>query len=376
MNETERTAWLRLSLTPGVGPVTARLLLATFGLPDAVFAASAAQLTRHVGDALARTIAGSPMPEVQQAIDAGLAWLSRDPSHHLLTLADSSYPHGLLAMPDPPPLLFAVGRIDLLAQPALAIVGSRSATQQGAATAEAFAAGLARAGLTIVSGLALGIDAAAHRGALKAAADGARASTIAVVGTGIDLVYPASNRPLTERLRREALVLSELPVGTPAVAHNFPRRNRLIAGLSRGVLVVEAALRSGSLITARLAAEQGREVFAIPGSIHSPVAKGCHRLIREGAKLVESVQDILEELRIDVPASPSADGAASPGAAEDGLPAAQAAVLAALGHDPVDLDVLAERTQRAAGELTAILLELELAQHVERLPGNRYQRLR
>jgi DNA processing protein len=280
-------------------------------------------------------------------------------------------------MADPPPLLYAIGRIDLLAQPALAIVGSRSATQQGAATAESFAAGLARAGLTVVSGLALGIDAAAHRGALKAAADGARGSTIAVVGTGIDLVYPASNRPLTEQIRREALVLSELALGTPAIAHNFPRRNRLIAGLARGVLVVEAALRSGSLITARLAAEQGREVFAIPGSIHSPVAKGCHRLIKDGAKLVESVQDILEELRLEAGAIAASDAAATMQTATHAdLPAAQAGVLAALGHDPVDLDQLAQRTQRPAGELTALLLELELAQHVERLPGNRYQRLR
>jgi DNA processing protein len=381
MNETERRAWLRLALTPGVGPATARALLGTFGLPDAVFAASSTRLAAVVGDALARTLAGPAAPEQAQAIEATLAWLERDDTYHLLTLADDAYPRGLLAMADPPPLLYAIGRIDLLAQPALAIVGSRSATQQGAATAESFAAGLARAGLTIVSGLALGIDAAAHRGALRAAADGARGSTIAVVGTGIDLVYPASNRPLTEQIRREALVLSELALGTPAIAHNFPRRNRLIAGLARGVLVVEAALRSGSLITARLAAEQGREVFAIPGSIHSPVAKGCHRLIKDGAKLVESVQDILEELRLDsgATAAGAREAAAhhsAPAATHADLPAAQTDVLAALGHDPVDLDQLAQRTQRPAGELAALLLELELAQHVERLPGNRYQRLR
>lgn len=376
MDDLERRAWLRLALTPGIGPATARALLGAFGLPDAVFAATPAQLLRVVGEPLARTIAAAPTDEQSVAIDAAIDWLGGDPARHLLTLADAGYPRGLLAMPDPPPLLYAIGRLDLLAQPALAIVGSRSATQQGAATAESFAAGLARAGLTIVSGLALGIDAAAHRGALRAAADGARGSTIAVVGTGIDLVYPSSNRPLTEQIRREALVLSELPLGTPAIAHNFPRRNRLIAGLARGVLVVEAALRSGSLITARLAAEQGREVFAIPGSIHSPVAKGCHRLIKEGAKLVESVQDVLEELRIEASAGSDATQPGGPPAAAAGLPPAQAEVLAALGHDPVDLDQLAQRTGRAAGELTATLLELELAQHVERLPGNRYQRLR
>jgi len=375
MNDDERRGWLRLALTPGIGPATARALLAAFGLPDTVFAARAAQLAPVVGEALARTLA-APAPAAQaQAIDAAIAWLEREPGRHLLTLADATYPRALLATADPPPLLYAHGRLELLAQPSLAIVGSRNATQQGAATAESFAAGLARAGVTIASGLALGIDAAAHRGALRAAAEGARGATIAVVGTGIDLDYPSANRALAERIRSEALMLSELPLGTPAIAHNFPRRNRLIAGLARGVLVVEAALRSGSLITARLAAEQGREVFAIPGSIHSPLAKGCHRLIRDGAKLVESVHDVLEELRL----GPAAEPAAEPFAQETApaaLPPAQDEVLAALGHDPVDLDRLAQRTQRPAGELTALLFELELAQHVERLPGNRYQRLR
>ncbi len=226
----------------------------------------------------------------------------------------------------------------------------------------------------MVSGLAQGIDSAAHRGALQAAQRGARGSTIAVLGTGIDVIYPASGRALTERIRAEALVLSEFFLGTPGIAHNFPRRNRIIAGLSRGVLVVEAAVRSGSLITARLAAEQGREVFAIPGSIHSPMARGCHRLIKDGARLVEEVNDVLAELRI-APLAGNAPAARASSLAT-ALPAAQADVLEALGHDPVPLDLLAERTQRSAGELTALLLELELAQHVERLPGNRYQRLR
>lgn len=376
----ERAAWLRLSLTSGVGPATARRLLEAFGLPDSIFTASVRSLTPLAGERLARELA-APATDAQRAtIAATQAWLAQSPAHHLLTLADTTYPAGLLSIPDPPPLLYAVGRLDLLAHPVLAIVGSRSATQQGAATAESFAAGLARAGLGIVSGLALGIDAAAHRGALKAAADGARASTIAVVGTGIDVVYPAANRALTEQVRRHGLVLSELPLGTPALAHNFPRRNRLIAGLARGVLVVEAALRSGSLITARLAAEQGREVFAIPGSIHSPVAKGCHRLIKDGAKLVESVQDILEELRVEATAArtpnPEHAGVGRDRPAGTALPELQQRVLAALGHDPTGLDLLCERTGCAAGDLTAVLLELELAQYVERLPGNTYQRLR
>jgi DNA processing protein len=378
----ERSAWLRLTLTPGLGPATARRLLAVFGLPDAIFAASAATLTPHAGDILARELAGPASPAQREAMQATARWLASSLSNHLLTLADPLYPAGLLAMSDPPPVLYAIGQLDLLARPGLAIVGSRSATRQGEATAEAFAAGLARAGLAIVSGLALGIDAAAHRGALDAAG-----GTIAVVGTGADVVYPATNRALTTRIRAQGLVLSELPLGTPAIAFNFPRRNRLIAGLARGVLVVEAALRSGSLITARLAAEQGREVFAIPGSIHSPVAKGCHRLIREGAKLVESVQDILEELRIApavtaaIPAGTTGSAATATDPPSEASPAeprapAQQALLDALGHDPASLDALAERTGRPAGELSALLLELELTQDVERLPGDRYQRLR
>lgn len=366
MEPAERAAWLRLTLTPDLGPRTARQLLAAFGLPDAIFAAGRAALARHLPAALAAVVAAPPAAAVATAVGAAERWLTLDDGHALVTLADDDYPPLLLATEDPPPVLFTAGRRDLLQQPALAIVGSRSATQQGAANAEAFARHLARAGLTIVSGLALGIDAAAHRGALQAGDDGAVGSTIAVLGTGIDLAYPAANRLLYEAIRARGLLLSEFALGTPAIAHNFPRRNRTIAGLSRGVLVVEAALRSGSLITARLAAESGREVFALPGSIHSPTARGCHRLIKDGAKLVESAQDVLDELRIDA----RADASRAP------RPAAHQALLTALGFDPVDLDTLAARTGRDAGGLTAELLELELAQDVERLPGNRYQRLR
>jgi len=366
MEPVERAAWLRLTLTPEVGPRAARMLLAAYGLPDAIFAAGRASLARHLPQALAAVLAAPAAPGVAGAVQAAERWLELDPSNALLTLADDDYPPLLLATVDPPPALFAVGRRELLRRPALAVVGSRSATQQGAANADAFAQHLARAGLTVVSGLALGIDAAAHRGALRALDDGADASTIAVLGTGVDVVYPASNRALHQAIRGRGLLLSEFALGTPGIAHNFPRRNRIIAGLARGVLVVEAALRSGSLITARLAAEGGREVFALPGSIHSPTARGCHRLIKEGAKLVESAQDILDELRIDARA---ADRRAP-------RPAAHGALLAALGFDPVDLDTLAARTGRDAGSLAAELLELELAQDVERLPGNRYQRLR
>jgi len=366
MDPAERAAWLRLTLTPEVGPRTARMLLAAYGLPQAIFAAGRASLLRHVPEALAAVLAAPAAADIAAAVRAAERWLEIEPANALLTLADGDYPPLLLATVDPPPVLFAVGRRELLQRPALAVVGSRSATRQGAANAESFARHLARAGLTIVSGLALGIDAAAHRGALAALDDGADASTVAVLGTGVDVVYPASNRALHEAIRGRGLLLSEFALGTPGIAHNFPRRNRIIAGLARGVLVVEAALRSGSLITARLAAEAGREVLALPGSIHSPTARGCHRLIKDGAKLVESAQDILEELRIE----------AAVGERRAPRPPAHDALLAALGFDPVDLDTLAARTGRDAGSLMAELLELELAQDVERLPGNRYQRLR
>jgi len=368
MQAAERAAWLRLILTPGLGPRTARRLLTAFGLPDAIFSAGLPALLQVVTEPLARELAQAPGIDVQTAADATERWLAASTEHALLTLADSEYPQALLTTADPPAVLFAIGRLELLNRPAVAIVGSRNATQQGIANAEGFATALARAGVTVVSGLALGIDAAAHRGAMAAEGD---ASTIAVLGTGADVIYPSSHRALTQEIRARGVVVSELPLRTPAIAHNFPRRNRLIAGLGKGVLVVEAALRSGSLITARLAADAGREVFAIPGSIHSPLARGCHRLIRDGAKLVESAQEVLEDLGVrggTVVAPPAQSPPAPDGA--DG------ALLALMGHDPVDLDALASRSGRVPSELSAALLELELAQHVERLPGNRYQRLR
>jgi DNA processing protein len=366
MQAAERAAWLRLIATPGLGPRAARALLSEFGLPDAIFGAGRAALLRSLPEPLALTLAQPPPAPVQAAVDAAEGWLGADERNAVVTLADAAYPQALLATADPPPVLFAVGRVELLNRASIAIVGSRNATPQGNETAHAFASALARADITVTSGLALGIDAAAHRGALAADTD---ASTIAVVGTGIDIVYPASNRALAREVRNRGVVISEFLLGTPALAHNFPRRNRIIAGITRGVLVVEAALRSGSLITARLAAENGREVFAIPGSIHSPLAKGCHRLIRDGAKLVESAQDILEEIGIAQRASADAT--------ENALePELHADLLQLMGHDPVDLERLAQRSGRGAGELVGALLELELAQHIARLPGNRYQRLR
>lgn len=373
MDAAERAAWLRLLLTPDLGPRTARELLLRFGLPQQIFDAGSAALRKTLPADLAAVVHRPPTDAIDAAIASAEQWLAGDDNRSLLTLADPDYPAALLECPDPPPVLFAWGRRDALALPSLAIVGSRSCTQQGRENAEAFAQSLAGAGLTIVSGLAVGIDSAAHRGALLAAEQGAAASTIAVVGTGIDVIYPSSNRALTDAIRARGLVLSEFALGTPGLAHNFPRRNRIIAGLTRGVLVVEAALRSGSLITARLAAELGREVLAIPGSIHSPTARGCHRLIRDGAKLVESAQDVLEELRV----SPRAGSIATPAAQRRAaLNETQRVVLDALGHDPVGIETLAARCKHATGMLSATLLELEMAQYVERLPGNRYQRLR
>lgn len=352
--------WLRLTLVPGVGGDARRQLLKTFGLPGAVFTAGAAALRTAVGPATAERLLGH---DNRSAVNAALAWVSQ-PGNHIITLADAAYPQALLKAADPPVLLYAKGRPELLNRPALAIVGSRNATKQGEATAEHFAQALSSAGLTVVSGLALGIDAAAHRGALTG-----RGSTIAVIGTGADRIYPSRNEELARQVAEQGVIVSEFPLGTPAVAANFPRRNRLIAGLGRGCLVVEAAERSGSLITARLAAEAGLEVFAIPGSIHSPLSKGCHQLIKQGAKLVERAEDILEELRWE------AAVAAAPAAANAPADPEAAGLLTAMGYDPCNLDTLAARTGLTADRLLAMLLPLELDGHVAQLPGGRYQRI-
>jgi DNA processing protein len=354
------TAWLRLTAVPGLGPAAMRRLLTEFGGPEAALAASRAALARQVGDAVAAAI---KQPAAEAALNAVSAWLE-DPANHVITLADTAYPPQLLQIPNPPALLYVKGRIELLARPAIAVVGSRNATAQGSANAEAFARAMSDAGLTVVSGLALGIDAAAHRGGLAGAS-----SSVAVLGTGADIVYPAKNRALAHDLAARGTLISEYPLGTGSLPGNFPRRNRLISGLALGCLVVEAAADSGSLITARLAAEQGREVFAIPGSIHSPLARGCHALIRQGAKLVESANDILEELKL--PAAPVRP-AETDGALPD--PAAHR-MLEALGYDACDLDTLAARCGLSAAETAALLTQLELDGRVVTLAGGLYQRL-
>lgn len=348
--------WLRLALTPGLGCRSQIALLRRFGSPGAVLQARTTELRESLRDKQYSALQLAAERQDWPELDAHLAWLAQD-GNHLLTLDDPSYPSCLLDLPDPPVVLFAKGRIELLAAPAsLAIVGSRQATPQGLENAEAFAATLSQAGITIVSGLAAGIDAAAHRGGLAGSG-----STIAVVGTGLDRVYPARNRDLAYAIAEQGVLVSEFPLACPPIADNFPRRNRLIAALGRGCLVVEAVLGSGSLITARQAADLGREVFAIPGSIHSPQSKGCHRLIKDGAKLVDDARDIHDEL-----AMPQLPGLV---AAADDDP-----LLALIGWDPVDIETLLGRSGKSAAELNAILLELALSGRIAPLPGGRYQR--
>src|SRR5688572_26971928 len=359
-----QSAWLRLALVPGVSVRHQVALLHAFRSAEQVFTMPTAEVAAVVGDDAASRLAHGPP---SRALDQALAWL-QSPGHHLVTWGDACYPKLLLEIANPPCVLYARGRIELLDKPALAIVGSRNATAQGARDAETFAEALSGAGLTIVSGLALGIDAAAHRGGLRGPG-----SSIAVVGTGADRVYPLRNKGLADDLAARGLIVSEFPLGTPALRENFPRRSRLISGLSRGVLVVEAAPQSGSLITARFASEQGREVFAIPGSIHSPLSRGCHRLIRQGAKLVESADDIFTELGAllaglgeEAARSEEPDGQAETGRALD---KEYEILLDALGFEPASVDALVSRTGLRADAVASMLLILELEGQVEQQHG-------
>ena len=354
-------AWASLQLS-GIAPRPLADLLRAFGSPEAVLAASPAQRRAALTEPTTAGAMGT-VPD-RDRLARTLAWLA-EPGASLVAWDDADYPRALLEIADPPPVFYCLGRRELLTRPALAIVGSRNATPQGCADAAAFAAALSAAGLTIASGLALGVDTAAHRGALEQAG-----SSIAVVGTGLDRVYPARNRDLAHALAARGALISEFAPGTPPLPANFPRRNRLISGLARGVLVVEATRSSGSLITARLAGEQGREVFALPGSIHSPFSKGCHRLIREGAKLVETAQDILDELRLPL-LVPTPGAVARDDASPDPV---AAAVLAALGHAPADVDTIAARAGLAAAAVLAMLTTLELAGRVAPIPGGAWQR--
>jgi DNA processing protein len=356
--------WFALEAVPGLGAENARRLLAHFGGIAAVFAAPLGALRAVLGDNLADAVRRAGQLDLPEP---AAAWLAA-PDAHFIACTDPAYPPLLDDLPGAPAWLYVKGDPAALRRPLLAIVGSRNATPQGRRDAAAFAQHLAEAGLTIVSGLAEGIDSAAHEGGLAGNASG-----VAVVGTGLDRVYPAKNRDLAHRLAGAGALVSEFALGTPPRPGHFPRRNRLISGLSLGVLVVEAAPQSGSLITARLAGEQGREVFAMPGSIHSPLSKGCHQLIRQGAKLVESAEDILEELR----GAWAPMRAAPPAPANDAAPEAdtpEARLLSLLDSTPTSLDALLARSGLTVDRLSAILLTLELEGRVASLPGGRYQR--
>lgn len=360
-NRQQLAPWIALCHVPGLGRRDLFRLLQAFGAPQAVLDATPAQLRGVVGADVAARIAAAP--DAAQ-IDQVMLWLQQ-PGNHLITLADPHYPQTLLEIADPPPLLYAKGQLHWLNTPAIAIVGSRNASPQGENNAQEFARALAQHGYTIVSGMALGIDGAAHRGALSA-----NGATIAVVGTGLDIVYPARHRDLAHQIAERGLLLSEFALGAPSRTHHFPRRNRIISGLSMGCLVVEANVQSGSLITARLAAEQGREVFAIPGSIHSPLAKGCHQLIKQGAKLTDGIQDIIDELG---PVTADFAAPTQPDAAE--TPPAHP-LLDLMGYDPVSVETLLERSELTSDGLSSMLLMLELENKIAALPGGRYQRLR
>jgi len=348
-------AWLRLTLVPGVPPRAQQALLREFKTPHDVLSARGAQVARVVGPEIGTAFA---LGVSESLVEQTLAWLE-GPDRHLVALGDSEYPGQLLQLEVPPTVFYAIGNPDWLARPAIAVVGSRNATSQGLADAQAFSRALSAAGLTIVSGLAHGIDAAAHRGGL----DGP-GSTVAVMGTGPDRIYPRANESLARDIAMNGCLVSEFALGTRPVAGNFPRRNRLISGLARAVLVVQAAEESGSLITARFAVEQGRDVFAMPGSIHSPLAKGCHKLIKEGAKLVDDVDDILAELGF------------APGAATlNRATAPSHPLLAAMGHDPLTVDEILARTGTTFASIAAELSSLEIEGRVEALAGGRFQQV-
>ena len=380
MERDELAAWLRLTLTSGVGNESARKLLRAFGLPETVFGQSTTALQQVLSAAQITALRTEP-PELAPLLELTWAWLQdsgqSNERRQILVLGDANYPAALLTIEDPPLMLYLLGAGHFESN-SLAVVGSRNPTPQGAANARAFAKALGLAGLTVISGLALGVDAAAHEGALDNLTPGAtRPVTLAVLGTGIDRVYPRKHLTLAHRIAQNGLLVSEYPLGTPPLAPNFPKRNRLIAGLAQGTLVVEAALQSGSLITARLCAEQGKDVFAIPGSIHSSQSRGCHALIKQGAKLVESAQDVLEEMKIDTAPIVAVGSVTSDAPTEevDHLFDTHQALLEALGFDPVGLDALQARCGLGTANLQAQLMTLELDGRVARLPGGLFQRV-
>ncbi len=363
-------AWLRIAAVGSLDTETLRSLLAVAGDAQSIAGASDALFSEAGVTSDQATELRTPSVH----LDATRRWLERD-DHKLLTFTDAAYPSLLAQLRDAPPLLYVLGNLDALSFPLLAMVGSRKPTRGGLETARQFAAEFAGNGLGIVSGMALGIDKAVHEAALVAGG-----LTVGVLGTGIDRIYPAANQALAHQMAGEATLISEFPLGTEPRRYNFPRRNRLISGLALGTLVVEAAERSGTLITARLAAEQGREVFAIPGSIHNPMARGCHRLIKDGARLVETTADVFAEIgalteiiREQLPES-GENITLGPENPQIMQPEYQE-LLEAMGFEPVSIDTLASRSGLTIAELSSMLLILELEAVVEALPGGRYARL-
>lgn len=357
--------WLRLSRAPGIGSNKLIALLDVFHSPENIVGASHAQLANVLGNDQSALFAITDEVDADRhALD--IDWLAEDDSH-LIAITDDDYPALLREIPDPPALLYIKGNPVVLSLPQLAMVGSRNPTPGGLENANAFADALAATGLVVTSGLALGIDTAAHSGALAGGGN-----TVAIAGTGVDRIYPPRNHSLAHQIVEHGALVSEFPLATPPLRENFPRRNRILAGLSLGTLVVEAALRSGSLITARLAGEQGREVFAIPGSIHSPQSKGCHQLIRQGAKLVETATDVMEELgplvatlrQISEPTTPARHGD------KDDF-----ALLEYVGFDPIDVNTLVDRSGLTAEAISSMLLEMELAGHIQVCAGGKFQRV-
>ncbi len=348
--------WLQLFFTPQLGVISHNKLIKHFGTVENIFEQNVPSLEKFIKTACAKNL----LENIQIAnITKSINWLNADERNHIVCYDDPIYPAILKELPDAPIVLFAKGNLNLLKNNKFAIVGTRHPTEQGAQNAYNMAYDLANNQLTIISGMAAGIDKFAHSGALKG-----KFSTIGVIGTGIDLVYPRSNHQLYhDVVNQNGLLISEFPLGTQPLAHNFPRRNRIVAGLSLGVLVVESSIDGGSMITADIALEMGREVMAIPGSIHNPVASGCHKLIKSGAKLVETTNDILEDLPISISkltynSTPNSNP-----------------ILDIFGYEPITVDEIMAKTKYTFGDLCALILELELNQEIVNCGGGRYQRI-
>ena len=368
----ELSEWLTLYHVTGIGPATYTRLLEQFDSPGDVLACKDTSLLKHCGLS-ASTIQAIKQPNLH-AVERDLNWLSKGEDHHIVSLNNPNYPQLLKEIPsDPPPILYLKGSLHLVEKPQIAIVGSRNPSPSGRENALHFAKALSQQGLTVTSGLALGIDAASHQGALAT-----QSPTLAVCATGLDSIYPKRHEKLAQSiLEKQGLLLSEFPIGTPPKKENFPRRNRIISGLSLGTLVIEAALRSGSLITARYALEQNREVFALPGSIHNPLAKGCHSLIKQGAKLIETVEDIVEELNIKPhPTKENSQIFQETIFEPINLAGNQLAVFQEIGHEPTSTDAVVQRSGLTADVVSSILMELELQRYITSTPGGYYSRKR